>query len=97
MEQNQLTKNQTEKQKNSKITITNKQTTNLFGVEKVISATENQINLVLAGESMIVDGSNLHILKLDIDSKVVDFEGTIYSIKFGAKKKDKNFFKRIFS
>ena len=97
MEQKELLKNQTEREKNSKITIINKQTTNLIGVEKVISATENLINLILAGESMIIEGSNLHILKLDIDAKVVDFEGNISVIKFGARKKDKNFFKKIFS
>ena len=97
MEQNQQVKNQTEKTKNSKITITNKEQTNLLGVDKVVTATESTINLIFAGESMIIEGKNLHIQKLDVANKLLDFEGDIFSIKFGGKKTSKNFIKKIFS
>lgn len=80
----------------SKITITNQCLTNINGVNKVISATENQVSLIVAGESMIIDGKDLHVLKLDVECKLLDLEGKITQIKY-TKQKDKNFFKRIFS
>lgn len=84
------------KQEPSKIVIINQCLTNISGVNKVISATENQVSLVVANENMIIDGKDLHVLKLDTECKLLDLEGKISSIKY-TKQKEKNFFKRLFS
>lgn len=82
--------------KNSKITITNQNITNLCGVSKVCSATENCISVIVDNKNFIFEGNNLQVTKLDVESGIVDFEGTIFSIKLGKQKAKKNIFKRIF-
>ena len=89
--------NQNVVNKNSKILITNKNLINICGVTKVKSATETCVSFELGGESTIIEGSNLHVLKLDLEQNILDLEGDIKALKTGTKKSDKNFFKRIFS
>ena len=89
--------NSVERVKNTKIVITNRTLTNLCGESKVNSATESCVSVMLAGESLVIEGKNLHIQKLDVDTGVVDIEGTITSFKFAREKSNKGFFKRIFS
>ena len=89
--------NLVERVKNTKILITNRATTNLCGVTKVNSATESCVSVMLDGESLVIEGKNLHIQKLDVIAGVVDIEGTVSSLKFAKEKSNKGFFKRIFS
>lgn len=89
--------NSTERTKNSKIVVVNRSTTNLCGVTKVNSATESCVSVLLAGESLLIEGNNLHVQKLDVETGIVDIEGTISSFKFAKGKSNKGFFKRIFS
>ena len=86
-----------EKTKNTKIVVTNKTFTNLCGVTKVNSATETCVSVMLADENLIIEGTNLHIQKLDVDAGVVDIDGTILGLKFAKQKIKKGFFKRLFS
>lgn len=86
-----------EKFKNSKIVITNKNQTNICGVDKVISATENIISFILAGENASLEGKNLHVLKLDTTLGTIDVEGEITTLKLSNAKAGKNFIKKIFS
>lgn len=85
------------KHDNTKLVLTNRSTLNLNGVNKVYSATESCVSLMLGKDDILIDGANLHINKLDIDTGVVDIDGTINAIKFGKNKNSKNFIKRIFS
>lgn len=86
-----------EKFKNSKVIITNKNQTSICGVDKVISATENIISFILAGENASLDGQNLHVLKLDTELGTIDVEGEIKQLKLSNSKAGKNFIKKIFS
>ena len=81
--------------KNSKVVLCNRQTLNLSGVTKMGSATENAICVDIANEKTVIEGSNLHITKLDIETGFVDIEGKVNSIKFN-KGTSQGFFKRIF-
>lgn len=82
--------------KNNKIVINNLNTLNLTGVTKVFSATETTISLKLGETDIVVEGENLHVLKLDIESGVVDVEGNVFKVKQEKPKQSKNIFKRIF-
>lgn len=85
------------KHDNTKLVLANRSTLNLTGVNKVYSATESCISLMLGGDNVLIDGENLHVNKLDIDTGVVDIDGIVNAIKFGKSKNSKNFIKRIFS
>lgn len=85
------------KHDNTKLILTNRCALNLCGVNKVYSATTNCISLMLGTDDAIIDGTDLHVKKLDIETGIVDIEGTVNSIKYGKAKNSKNFFKRIFS
>ena len=81
----------------SKIVIQNRCNSIFSGVTKVFSSTENAVSLSLQNDNMIIEGNNLHILKLDIEQGIVELEGKINSLKFSGSKSSKNFLKRIFS
>lgn len=79
----------------SKVTLINRNNLAITGVEKVVSANSTLVNLVVAGSSMCVDGTNLYVAKLDVDQGVIVLEGTINAIKYGSPKKAP-FIKRMF-
>ncbi len=85
------------KHENTKLVLNNRSDMNLSGVNKVYSATENCVSLVLGTDDVLIEGNGLHVTKLDIDTGIVNVEGTVNSIKFGKSKNSKNFLKRIFS
>ena len=85
------------KHENTKLVLNNRSDMNLSGVNKVYSATENCVSLVLCTDDVLIEGNGLHVTKLDIDTGIVNVEGTVNSIKFGKSKNSKNFLKRIFS
>ena len=92
------TKNEvTKKHENTKLILTNKSQLNLTGVNKVYSCTETCVSLMLGNDDTLIEGSNLHVQKLYIDTGAVDIEGTVCAIKLGKGKNSKNLFKRIFS
>ncbi len=97
MESDSVENQTVEKVKNSKIVITNKNQTSIAGVTKVISATEQCINMTICGEPASLEGSGLHVLKLDTTAGLIDIEGEVKSLKLNSNKSGKNFFKRIFS
>lgn len=82
--------------KNTKIIVNNLNSVNLTGVTKVFSATESVISLKLASTDILIEGENLHVIKLDVESGIVDIEGQIFKIKQEKSKQSKNIFKRIF-
>lgn len=89
--------NNSQNKESFKIVISSGKLTNIWGVSKVISATENAICFVLNGKNAYLQGSNLHVLKLDTDQKIVDIEGEISMLKLNGTKQSKNFFKKLFS
>lgn len=83
--------------KPNKIVITNQKEINLTGITKVNSATETNISLIINNKNLVIEGEKLHVLKLDVDSGIIDIEGCINTLKFDKSKQNKNIFKRIFS
>lgn len=82
--------------KSTRIVVNNLNNINLTGVTKVFSATESVVSLKLADTDIVIEGENLHVLKLDIESGIVDVEGQIFKLRQEKSKQSKNIFKRIF-
>ncbi len=60
----------------------NRSTLNLSGVEDVPGFDEQTVNLTTSCGTLIVKGENLHINKLNLDSKDVCIDGTINSLQY---------------
>lgn len=90
-------KQNTIKHENTKLVLTNRNDLSLNGVNKVYSATESCVSIVLGSDDTLIEGNSLHVTKLDIETGIIALEGTVNSIKFGKNKNSKNFIKRIFS
>ncbi|MBQ2971414.1 MAG: sporulation protein YabP [Ruminococcus sp.] len=60
----------------------NRSTLSLSGVEDVPGFDEQTVNLSTACGTLIVKGENLHINKLNLDSKDVCIDGTINSLQY---------------
>ena len=78
----------------SKVTLINRANLAVTGVEKVVSATNNVVNLIVSGSPTCVEGTNLYVAKLDIDQGIIVVEGTVNAIKYGSQKNGP-LFKRI--
>ena len=78
----------------SKVTLINRSNLAITGVEKVVSANSEVVNLIVSGSQMCIEGENLYVAKLDIDQGIVVLEGMISAIKYGTKKQP--VFKRMF-
>lgn len=67
----------------------------LTGVEKVISSCETQLQLVSACGGLTIGGEKLKILQFNAQTGLLDFEGTVHTVKYTAPRKP--LLKRIFS
>ena len=79
----------------SEIRLSNRELLNITGVEKVYESNNNKLQVRVAGVNMLVTGENLNIVKLDVDSGVVEVSGLVNEIKYIGDGKS-NFFKRLF-
>lgn len=79
----------------SEIRLSNRELLNITGVEKVYESNGNKLQVKVAGVNMCVTGENLNIVKLDVESGIVEVSGLINEIKYTGDGKS-NFFKRIF-
>ncbi len=79
----------------SEIRLSNRELLNITGVEKVYESNNNKLQVRVAGVNMLVTGENLNIVKLDVDSGVVEVSGLVNEIKYIGDSKS-NFFKRLF-
>ena len=84
----------TKKFSESIVTLVNRNTLTVTGVEKVVSANENQISLTVGQSPMTISGSGLTVQKLDVENGTLKIIGCISSIKYDEKKE--RFLKRIF-
>lgn len=60
----------------------NRNTLNLSGINDVAGFDEQTVSLMTECGSLIVKGENLHINKLNLDSKDVSIDGTINSLQY---------------
>lgn len=81
---------------NSTITLQNRKSLSLTGVEKVYEASENKVQVRVAGSDLMVAGSELTITKIDVDAGLLDLVGKVNELKFLGENNKQNIFKRIF-
>lgn len=81
------------------IVLENKQKMSVTGVEDVDTFDEGKIVLYIADDTLIIEGDDLHIQKLDVASGELSIEGEIYGITYTGNDKSsrgsKGFFKKL--
>lgn len=81
------------------IVLENKERMSVTGVVDVDTFDEGKIVLYIADDTLIVEGDDLHIQKLDVSSGELTIEGEIYGITYTGRDKasrgSKGFFKKI--
>ena len=87
------TKPNNEKTINENIHLQNRKTISIEGIVEILSSNESEITALLKDTNLTILGSNIHIIKLDINEGSLSAEGNFHAIKYG---KQLNFFKRIF-
>ncbi|MBM7557181.1 sporulation protein YabP [Halanaerobacter jeridensis] len=68
----------------------------LTGVEEVIDFDENKVRLETNLGNLIIDGSDLKMKHLDLDSKELIIKGHVRELKYDKVFKANGFFKRLF-
>ena len=84
----------TKTNKNSELHIFNRSRATFSGVEKVIASNETSLSLITSCGNLSVLGEKLKIIKFDAQSGILEFEGTVNSIKYSGVKQP--LLKRIF-
>ena len=76
----------------------NKEKLSISGVSDVDTFDEGKIILFTNDDTLIIEGEELHIQKLDVANGELIIEGLIYSISYtgdSAQRSNKGFFKRM--
>lgn len=84
--------------KQSKISVLNRQSCELYGVEELLDFDFEHINLVLDGTKMCIEGQELHISKLDLENKTIQTDGVVNALYFydSSKESKKGPLSRLF-
>ncbi len=82
--------------KKQTVLLENRNYLKLNGVENVINLTETDAGVVIAGEVLVVKGSNLKAEKLSVETGELILTGEFDSFKYERKKEKQGFFKRLF-
>ena len=80
----------------NKVIIDNRKLITIFGATKVISSTLTQAVVEINDATMIISGSNMEVVKLNLEDKEVEFSGEIKEVKHSHKQEKTSFLKRIF-
>lgn len=77
------------------ILIENQNQTTITGATKILSSTNTQAVVELANNTLILNGNNIEITKLDLENNLVVFNGEINSLKYNKKSQKIGIIKRI--
>ena len=66
------------------------------GATKVISSTTNQAVIEIGDTNLIISGTDLEVIKLDLENKLVEFTGNIIALKYSKKAEKTGLIKRWF-
>lgn len=80
----------------NKLTLTNRKILSLTGIEKVVGISDSELLVEVDGVALSVQGSNMEVKKLDVESGILEVDGMINNIKYFDKKQKLSFIKRIF-
>ena len=78
---------------NENLTLENRKTLKVAGIQEVCNSSENNICIKLKDTTLTILGTNIHITKLDVNSGILEADGEFNSIKYG---KPANIFRKIF-
>ena len=79
-----------------KLRLFNREKLELEGVLEVIDFDENKVRLETNLGNLIIEGTDLKMKHLDLDSKELQIAGYVEEIKYDKVFKANNFFKRLF-
>lgn len=80
----------------NKLTLTNRKNLCLTGIEKVVGISDSELLVEVDGVALSVQGFNMEVKKLDVESGILEVDGMINNIKYFDKKQKLSFIKRIF-
>jgi len=84
------------KMREHKLTLINRKNLSITGLETVVSVNADMLVLKLAGEILSVIGTELHIIKLDVEQGIIELEGTVDNIKYSTSQQKLSLLKRLF-
>ena len=90
------TKNQEKSFTESQLTLLNRKTLTLTGVEKVFETNENKVQVKVSGSNLLISGEGLNISRLDVETGVIEIQGIINELKYNIGETKTNLFKKIF-
>lgn len=87
----------TDEKKNTKLQLTNRERLELDGIEDVLSFDEMSVYLVTENGNLLVEGNDLHITTLNVESGDLVIEGHVRSMAYNDKETTKkgSFFSRV--
>ena len=87
----------TDEKKKANLQLTNRERLELDGVEDVLSFDEMSVYLVTKSGNLLVEGNDLHITTLNVESGDLVIEGYVRSIAYNDKETNKkgSFFSRV--
>lgn len=80
-------KQRPQRPKNQNMMVENRKKLSVTGVNDVSRFSDASISLKTELGPLTVKGSNLRILKLDLENTIIDIEGTIDGLDYGGKAK----------
>ena len=81
--------------KPSKLVLENRKALEITGVSKVVSVNTTNAEVVVSGTKLYIDGNDISIEKLDVDSGILNLSGNFNEFRYTGKGKV-SFFKRLF-
>ena len=90
------TKKQEKSFTESQLTLLNRKTLTLTGVEKVFETNENKVQVKVSGSNLLISGEGLNISRLDVETGVIEIQGIINELKYSIGETKTNLFKKIF-
>ena len=87
----------TQQKRKHDITLKSRKNMSIDGVEDVISFDESQAVFVTSCGEMTVEGTELHISVLDLESGKVELDGNVEGVFYSDGNEDKNAGKSVFS
>ena len=80
------------------ISITNREAILVRGVSDIIEYDSEKIILGVSGSDLIICGENFNIKKIDVENKIAEITGKMYSLSFtdSNSKNNKTFLKSLF-
>lgn len=82
--------------KPSRLVLENRKLLELSGVSKVISINESGAVVLTNGTKLYIEGGDISIEKLDVESGILILSGNFNEIKYSGKNARVSFFRRLF-